>query len=39
MSKMNAKNFTMNVLNGVAMGVVVSLIPGALLSELSKALG
>lgn len=34
-----AKNFTMNVLNGVAMGVVVSLIPGALLSELSKALG
>ncbi|AQP53259.1 regulator [Vagococcus penaei] len=33
------KDFTMNVLNGVALGVVVSLIPGALLSELSKALG
>ncbi|CAM3306765.1 PTS transporter subunit IIC [Vagococcus fessus] len=32
------KDFTMNVLNGVAMGVVVSLIPGALLSELSKTL-
>ncbi|MBO0476832.1 PTS sugar transporter subunit IIC [Vagococcus sp. DIV0080] len=33
------KEFTMNILNGVALGVVVSLIPGALLSELSKALG
>lgn len=33
------KDFTMNILNGVALGVVVSLIPGALLSELSKALG
>ena len=33
------KDFTMNVLNGIALGVVVSLIPGALLSELSKALG
>lgn len=32
------KEFTMNILNGVALGVVVSLIPGALLSELSKAL-
>ncbi|MGX7023904.1 PTS transporter subunit IIC [Vagococcus hydrophili] len=32
------KDFTMNILNGVALGVVVSLIPGALLSELSKAL-
>ncbi|MGY3779211.1 PTS transporter subunit IIC [Isobaculum melis] len=33
------KEFTMNILNGVALGVVVSLIPGALLGELSKALG
>ncbi|WP_239256856.1 PTS transporter subunit IIC [Listeria ilorinensis] len=33
------KAFTMNILNGIALGVVVSLIPGALLSELSKALG
>lgn len=33
------KDFTMNILNGVALGVVVSLIPGALLGELSKALG
>ena len=33
------KDFAMNVLNGVAIGVVVSLIPGALLSELSKAIG
>ncbi|EST90793.1 hypothetical protein T233_00064 [Vagococcus lutrae LBD1] len=32
------KDFAMNVLNGVAIGVVVSLIPGALLSELSKAI-
>ena len=33
------KDFAMNVLNGVAIGVVVSLIPCALLSELSKAIG
>lgn len=32
------KDYTMNILNGVALGVVISLIPGALLSELSKAL-
>lgn len=38
MRKVNPKEFTMNILNGVALGVVVSLIPGALLSELSKAL-
>lgn len=32
------KTFVMNILNGVATGVVVVLIPGALLSELFKAL-
>lgn len=31
------KEFTMNVLNGLAIGAVVSLIPGALLGELLKA--
>ncbi|MUV38159.1 hypothetical protein JNUCC1_01990 [Lentibacillus sp. JNUCC-1] len=32
------KKFTMNVLNGVAIGTVLALIPGALLGELFKAL-
>lgn len=35
---MDPKTFVMNILNGVATGVVVVLIPGALLSELFKAL-
>ncbi|WP_301099190.1 PTS sugar transporter subunit IIC [Otariodibacter sp.] len=37
-NKLSAKQFAMNVLNGVATGTVVVLIPGALLSELVKAL-
>lgn len=36
--KMTAKKFTMNVLNGLAIGTVLALIPGALLGELFKAL-
>ncbi len=32
------KTFTMNILNGLAIGTVVSLIPGALLGELLKAI-
>lgn len=34
----SAKEFTMTVLNALALGVVVTLIPGALLGELTKAL-
>ncbi|VTS40870.1 Membrane protein [Streptococcus porcinus] len=37
-NKLTAKAFTMNVLNGIALGAVVVLIPGALLSELVKSL-
>lgn len=33
-----AKQFSMNILNGVAIGTVLALIPGALLGELFKAL-
>lgn len=36
--KITPGQFTMNVLNGLALGTVVVLIPGALLSELFKAL-
>lgn len=36
--KMNGKTFTMHILNGLAIGTVVALIPGALLGELFKAL-
>lgn len=36
--KMNGKTFTMNILNGLAIGTVIALIPGALLGELFKAL-
>ena len=36
--EIDPKTFVMNILNGVATGVVVVLIPGALLSELFKAL-
>ncbi|KGX87750.1 PTS transporter subunit IIC [Pontibacillus litoralis] len=36
--KLTAKKFTMNVLNGLAIGTVIALIPGALLGELFKAL-
>lgn len=35
---LTAKTFAMNILNGIATGVVVVLIPGALLLELAKAL-
>ncbi|RFA33056.1 hypothetical protein CAI16_15930 [Virgibacillus dokdonensis] len=35
---MTAKKFSMNVLNGLAIGTVLALIPGALLGELFKAL-
>ncbi|RAI82883.1 PTS sugar transporter subunit IIC [Macrococcoides goetzii] len=38
MEKLSAKQFTMNVLNGLAIGAVIVLIPGALLGELIKAL-
>lgn len=38
MGHLRPKEFTMNILNGIALGIVVALIPGALLSELSKAL-
>lgn len=34
----SAKTFTMNVLNGIALGTVIVLIPGAILGELMKAL-
>lgn len=36
--KLTAKQFSMNILNGVAIGTVLALIPGALLGELFKAL-
>lgn len=36
--KLTAKAYAMNVLNGLAIGTVVALIPGALLGELFKAL-
>lgn len=36
--KQTPKSFTMNVLNGLAMGTVVVLIPGAILGELMKTL-
>ena len=32
--KITGREFTLNVLNGISMGVVVSLIPGALLGQL-----
>ena len=34
----STKEFTMTVLNALALGVVVTLIPGAILGELTKAL-
>ena len=34
--KITFKKFTMNVLNGVALGTVLCLVPGALLGELLK---
>ncbi|MGX7107865.1 PTS transporter subunit IIC [Facklamia miroungae] len=37
-NKVTAKQFAMNVLNGLALGTVVVLIPGALLTELTKAI-
>lgn len=36
--RLGVKKFTLNILNGVALGTVVALIPNALLSELFKAL-
>lgn len=36
--KLTAKTFTLNVLNGVALGTVICLMPNALLSELFKSL-
>lgn len=36
--KQTPKSFTMNVLNGLALGTVIVLIPGAILGELMKAL-
>ncbi|MEG0553057.1 MAG: PTS sugar transporter subunit IIC, partial [Carnobacterium sp.] len=36
--RLTPKKYTMNVLNGLAIGTVVALIPGALLGELFKAL-
>ena len=37
--KITIKNFTMNVLNGIALGTVLCLVPGALLGELLKYIG
>ena len=37
--KISIKNFTMNVLNGIALGTVLCLVPGALLGELLKYIG
>ena len=37
--KITLKNFTMNVLNGIALGTVLCLVPGALLGELLKYIG
>ena len=37
--KITTKNFTMNVLNGIALGTVLCLVPGALLGELLKYIG
>lgn len=34
---MTGKQFTLNILNGLALGVVLALIPGAILGEISKA--
>lgn len=36
--KLSGREFTLNVLNGISMGVVVSLIPSAILGQLMKAL-
>jgi len=36
--KITGREFTLNVLNGISMGVVVSLIPGALLGQFMQAL-
>ena len=36
--KITGREFTLNVLNGISMGAVVSLIPGALLGQLMQAL-
>ena len=38
MDKLTPKSFIMNLLNGSALGIVVALVPGALLGELFKAL-
>lgn len=35
---LTAKKFTMNILNGVAIGTILALIPGALLGEIFKTL-
>ena len=34
--KLTARQFSMNILNGVAIGTVLALIPGALLGELLR---
>lgn len=36
--KISLKTGTMNILNGISMGVVVALIPSALVGQLMKAL-
>lgn len=36
--RMSAKTFSLNILNGLALGIVIALIPGALFGEISKAL-
>ena len=38
MEKLTPKSFMMHLLNGSALGIVVALVPGALLGELFKAL-
>lgn len=38
MDKQRSKEFVMNILNGIAIGIVIVLVPGAIMGELSKSL-
>ncbi|MCP0887277.1 PTS sugar transporter subunit IIC [Ligilactobacillus sp. WILCCON 0076] len=38
MQKISGKEFTLNILNGISLGVVVTLVPSALVGQLMKAL-
>lgn len=37
-ARMTGKTFALNILNGLALGVVLALVPGAILGEISKAI-